>query len=110
MDPYTLHFCKFQHKMVLPDPPGRFPGKPAFYPPNAEVHCINPDLTMEEIFLFPLRDDAQDVCRVTVQILIPQKIEIIVASADCAFILNRLRFPIENLAYYFLPNKAAARS
>ena len=110
MNPYTLHFCKLQNNMVLPHPPRRFPGKCAFNPSNTEGLCINPDLAIEEVFPLPLSNDAQDVRRVTVQILIPQKTEIIVVSADGAFILNRLCLPIKNLAYYFFPKPVAACS
>lgn len=46
----------------------------------------------------------------TIQILIPEESEIIVALADCAVIPNRLCFPIKNLAYYFLSDAAAACS
>src|SRR5437016_5099450 len=96
--------------MVLPHPPRRFPGKCALDPSNTVVLCINPDLAIEEVFPLLLRNDAQDVGRVIVQILIPQKTEIIIVSADGAFILNRLRFPIKNLAYYFSSNAVPARS
>src|ERR1051326_399523 len=83
--PHSVQSRKLQRKVNVFDPDGGSLRGYSFYPANAEGIRIYPNLSPQEVFFFSMGNDSQHVVTGGAEVLLPEKNEVIIHSADLAF-------------------------